>query len=127
MSERLDLYRCEICGTIIQVLNRGDGELVCCGHPMKYLQAHLSDEEKQEKHVPVFTEDNKIQIGSELHPMTEEHYIQFIEAISEDKKHVEIKFLAPTEQPIMELCSHETHTIAKEYCNIHGLWEATKG
>ena len=121
MSERFDFYKCSLCGTIIQVFHRGDGELVCCGKPMEYLQPHKQEEEKKEKHVPVKI-NNKIQVGSELHPMTEEHHIEFIEIISEDKKELSVKFLDNNDIPQMNLNSFEPkHAI--EYCNLHGLWE----
>ena len=69
MVERLDFYKCEVCGTIVQVFHRGDGELVCCGHPMKYIQYYKTQDELKEKHVPVFVDENKIQVGSMPHPM----------------------------------------------------------
>jgi superoxide reductase len=124
MAERLDFYRCELCGTIIQVMHRGEGELVCCGHPMTYLQAHTPDEEKREKHVPVVM-DNKIQVGSELHPMMSEHHIDFIESVSDDRKRVEIKFLEVTDCPDMEISERTKPSEMYEYCNLHGLWKGT--
>ena len=93
MSERLALYKCEVCGNLVQVLLSGGGELVCCGKPMTYLNPQdKSDEMLEEKHVPIFIHDESgkefIQVGSTLHPMSEEHYIQFIETISEDKNKI---------------------------------------
>ena len=123
MVEFLDLYKCETCGTIVQVFHRGDGELVCCGHPMKYLQAHTKEDELEEKHVPVMIDKNKIQVGSMPHPMVPEHHIQFIETISEDKHNLEIKFLNVTDNPEMEICSNANPYRIMEYCNIHGLWK----
>jgi len=125
MVERLDLYKCEICGTIVQVFNRGDGELVCCGHPMKYLQKYTNDDENQEKHVPVF-DGNMIHVGSMPHPMVPEHHIKFIETISDDKKRLEVEFLDVTDNPEMIACNPK-HNIALEYCNIHGLWKGIRG
>lgn len=122
MSERLDFYKCSLCGTIIQVFHRGDGELVCCGKPMEYLQPHKIEEEKREKHVPVKI-DNIIQVGSEPHPMIAEHHIEFIETISEDKKELNVKFLEVNNNPEMLISEHIAPKIAVEYCNLHGLWE----
>lgn len=122
MSEHLDLYKCSICGTIVQVFHRGDGELICCGKPMTYLQAQEQEEGLQEKHVPVKIA-NKIQVGSTLHPMLPEHHIEFIESISEDKKELYVKFLEISENPEMELDNGNEAKYAIEYCNLHGLWK----
>ncbi len=123
MTEHLSLYRCEVCGNIVQVMHSGDGELVCCQKPMIKLEPHGIEEEMKEKHVPVFVSGNKIQVGSVPHPMTPEHHIEFIESFSPDKKHVEIKFLSPNDEPVMTLCSNSQHNCTIEYCNIHGLWK----
>ena len=127
MSERLDFYKCDLCGTIIQVFHRGDGELVCCGKPMKLLQAKTIEDETglQEKHVPIFSE-NKILVGSTPHPMLPEHHIEFIEAISEDKKQLNITFLDNNEKAETELCTSSKANYAIEYCNLHGLWKGTR-
>ena len=107
MSKRLDLYKCNICGNLIEVVLSGVGELVCCGEPMEYLEAKSNDSEYGEKHVPVFvdTDENgiEVRVGSTLHPMTEEHYIQFIETISEDKNKICRQYLSPQTSPIMVL------------------------
>lgn len=121
MVERLDIYRCNICGTIVQVFNRGDGELVCCGHPMEYLKKHTPQEELQEKHVPVKVDD-KIQVGSIPHPMLPEHHIKFIETVSADKKRLQVEFLDLTDNPEMEILPKNADFTALEYCNLHGLW-----
>ncbi len=128
MTQRLEMYRCEICGNLIQVMIEGAGELVCCGQAMKLLSAKKKDVSGMEKHVPVFvnTENNnlEIRVGSELHPMKEDHYIMFIEAISEDKNQAHIKYLHPNMEPIMMLEKNIGNKItAREFCNIHGLWE----
>lgn len=122
MSERLDFYKCSLCGTIIQVFHRGDGELVCCGKPMEYLQPHTVKEEMKEKHVPVKI-DNKIQVGSEPHPMIQERHIEFIELISQDKKELSVKFLEIKNSPEMTFNTKFEPNHAVEYCNLHGLWE----
>ncbi len=127
--EKLDLYRCEICGNIVQVLFVGGGELVCCEEPMKKFEIQTRENAMLEKHVPIFMKDengnDEIRVGEILHPMTQEHYIMLIEAISEDKNFVQIKFLSPEEEPKMSLCSQTNKMIARELCNIHGLWEGS--
>lgn len=131
MSEKLGLYKCEVCGNLVQVILAGVGELVCCGEPMTLLKPHYNDnQETSEKHVPVFVDKNdegeEIRIGSTLHPTEHDHYIQFIEVISEDNKSLKLKYLTPGEAPIMELKEKATNEKAKAYCNIHGLWEGNK-
>lgn len=127
MTKKLELYRCSICGNIIEVVISGAGELVCCNQPMLLLNANTTDA-ANEKHVPFFVKKDdelEIRIGSVLHPMVEEHYIQFIEAISQDEKYVKRKYLHPGEEPIFKLKGLDIGSLtAKEYCNIHGLWEA---
>lgn len=125
MTNRLEFYRCEVCGNIVQVMHAGAGELVCCGNPMTLLQPHSVEEEKKEKHVPVFIED-KIQVGSIPHPMIEEHHIEFIQSITNDKKTVMTKFLDLNNPPEVILNKENNYNIAQEYCNIHGLWLGVK-
>lgn len=125
MTNRLELYRCEICGNIVQVMHHGNGELVCCGKPMSLLVPHLKEEEKQEKHVPVFG-NNEIYVGSVPHPMAEEHHIEFIESISSDMSDVQIKFLKISDEPKMVINADADFNRALEYCNLHGLWDNFK-
>lgn len=123
MTELLEIYKCEICGNIVQVMHAGEGELVCCEKAMTKLEPLTKSEEMSgEKHVPVFTEDNKIKVGSTEHPMIKEHYIEFIQCISKDKKHIQTKFLQSEEKPQMDIYDKENISCAVEYCNIHGLW-----
>ena len=127
MTERLDLYKCNLCGNLVEVVLSGDGELVCCGKPMEYLEAKTVNSEYGEKHVPVFlnTDDNglEIRVGSQLHPMLEEHYIQFIETIADGKNKVCRQYFTPQDAPIMVLKEKMGIQKAREFCNIHGLWE----
>ena len=130
MSEKLDLYKCNVCGNLVEVVLPGVGELVCCGEPMEFLEAKTNDSEFGEKHVPVFeeTDDNgmEIKIGAQPHPMEKEHYIQFIETISEDKNCVQRKYLYPEQAPLMQIKDKNHVKSARDYCNIHGLWANTK-
>lgn len=128
MTNKLELYKCEICGNIVEVAIAGEGELVCCGQPMQLLMPGTDDSGAKEKHVPVFshTENNglEIRIGAEPHPMIPEHYIMFIESISPDKMCLHRHYLAPGDEPKIILEKYVDKVLAREYCNIHGLWEA---
>jgi superoxide reductase len=123
MAEKLQIYKCEICGNIVEVLHGGDGELVCCGQPMNNLAAKTADVGK-EKHVPVIEKiagGVKVKIGSVPHPMEEKHYIEWVEIIADGKAYRQ--FLKPGEAP-EAIFKIEAKTItAREYCNVHGLWE----
>lgn len=125
MTNRLELYRCEICGNIVQVMHSGVGELVCCGKAMTLLKPQSKQDEKQEKHVPVFI-SNKIQVGSIPHPMIEEHHIEFVQAVSDDKMNIKTKFLNINDAPEMIINEESEYKNAIEYCNLHGLWEGNK-
>lgn len=118
----IDFYRCESCGNIVTLIKKGGGTLACCGKPMTKLEANSTDAAK-EKHVPVVTkEDNKIRVavGSTLHPMLPEHYIEWIALVAEDK--VEFKFLKPGEDAIAEFADVKSGEVYA-YCNLHGLWK----
>ncbi len=125
MTNKLELYRCNVCGNIVEVVISGQGELVCCGENMEKLTPKTQDEMK-EKHVPVFetTENGVIvKIGEFPHPMEEEHHIQFVEVISGDNKYVKRKYFMAGDEPILKIkCDCKNGLSAIEYCNIHGLW-----
>ncbi len=124
MAERLEVYKCEACGNIVEVLTGGAGELVCCGEPMKLMTENTVDAAK-EKHVPVIeqTADGiKVKVGSAAHPMEEKHYIEWIEIIADGKAYRQ--FLNPGEAPEAVFPIKATQVTAREYCNMHGLWKA---
>jgi len=124
MAERLEVYKCEICGNIVEVLNGGKGELVCCNQPMKLLKENTVDA-AYEKHVPVVekTPDGyKVAVGSVAHPMEEKHYIQWIELIADGKSY--IQFLNPGQAPEALFKVDAEQVTARGYCNLHGLWKA---
>ena len=127
MTERLELYKCDVCGNLIEVVLSGVGELVCCGKSMTFLDSKSNDFEYSEKHVPVFstTDDNglEVRVGTTLHPMTDVHYIQFIESVSEDKNKICRQYYSPFDLPIMILKEKLGFEKARAFCNIHGLWE----
>ncbi|MBR6098813.1 desulfoferrodoxin FeS4 iron-binding domain-containing protein [bacterium] len=126
MTERLEFYRCKICGNLIQVILDGAGELVCCGENMEKLTANTQEKVNGEYHIPVYVKDDNgftsIQVGKELHPMTEEHHIEFIERISEDKTKIQLEYMHTDKEPRMELQNTAGRECAVEFCNIHGLW-----
>ncbi|MDR1167279.1 MAG: desulfoferrodoxin FeS4 iron-binding domain-containing protein [Heliobacteriaceae bacterium] len=129
MTEKLEMYKCGICGNLVQVILEGSGTLVCCAQDMELLAPHgLEDEMLNEKHVPAFieTEDGgEIRIGSIPHPMLPEHYIMFIEAVSAEKDWFKLKYLHPGDEPKMLLKHKFDKTKALAYCNLHGLWTKT--
>src|SRR3989339_937586 len=124
MAEKLQIYKCEACGNIVEVMHGGDGELICCGKPMKLFVENTIDAAK-EKHVPVIEKTDKgykIKIGAVPHPMEEKHYIEWIELVADGSAYR--KFLKPGDKPEAEFCISASSVTAREYCNLHGLWSA---
>ena len=119
-----EVYKCNICGNIVEVFISGGGSLVCCGEDMQLLVENTVDASK-EKHVPVIEKgDGKvtIKVGSVPHPMEEAHYIQWIEVIDGDK--VSRKMLKPGEAAEATFCVKSDKVVAREYCNLHGQWKS---
>jgi superoxide reductase len=124
MAEKLGIYKCELCGNIVEVLHAGKGELVCCGEAMKLYKENTVDAAK-EKHVPVVektAEGFKVKVGSVAHPMEEKHYIEWIELIADGKAYRQ--FLNPGDVPEAVFKIDAAQVTAREYCNLHGLWKA---
>jgi superoxide reductase len=124
MAEQLQVYKCDVCGNIVEVMHAGGGELVCCGQPMKLFKENTVDAAK-EKHVPVVekTADGfKVKVGSVAHPMEEKHWIEWVELIVDGK--VYRQFLKPGQAPEATFCIKADKVAAREYCNLHGLWKA---
>ena len=123
MAKKSEIYKCEICGNIVEVLHGGAGELVCCGQPMTRMEEQTADS-STEKHVPVIEKMGngkvKVTVGSVPHPMEEKHFIEWIELRSGDKSCR--AYLAPGMKPeaVFEMDGDEF--TAREYCNIHKLW-----
>lgn len=124
MTELKQIYKCNVCGNITEVLHTGVGELVCCGEAME-LKKEKTEDEGQEKHVPVLERTEKgikAKVGSIPHPMEEEHFIEWIEIVSGDRYCR--KFLRPGSDPEVEFDIDDDNVIVREYCNVHGLWES---
>jgi len=124
MPKKSEVYKCKACGNIVMVLHGGDGDLVCCGENMVLMAANTVDA-AQEKHVPVIKKiagGYTIMVGSVPHPMEEKHYIEWIELIADGKSY--FQFLQPGEKPEATFMIDAAIVSAREYCNIHGLWEA---
>ncbi len=138
MTEMFQIYKCEICGNVVEMLHTGVGELVCCGESMKLYEENTTDA-ALEKHVPVIEKLGsgsqiltgglggsrgprlKVQVGSVAHPMIDAHYIEWIELIADGKAYRE--FLKPDDAPEATFCITADKVTAREYCNVHGLWK----
>jgi superoxide reductase len=123
MTQKREIYKCEICGNIVEVLHEAGGVLVCCGQPMKLMQENSNDSASQEKHVPIIVgkSGKKVKIGSKKHPMEENHYIEWIEAEGESGE-IQKVFLKPGDKPEAKFKFKVVK--AREYCNLHGLWKS---
>ena len=122
MTQQRQIYKCNVCGNIVEILHIGVGQLICCGQPMELLIGKKEDE-GLEKHVPVIEKINRgilIKIGSVPHPMEEKHYIEWIEIIADGRTYR--KFLKPGDKPEAEFQIEADKIEAREYCNMHGLW-----
>jgi len=124
MTQIHQVYRCKICGNIVEVLHQGGGTLVCCGQEMELFIEKMQDE-GNEKHLPIVEiNGNKVvvKVGSIAHPMEDAHYIQWIEVINGKNSYK--KFLSPGDEPMAEFeLEYIEKLIVREYCNIHGLWQ----
>lgn len=118
-------FKCKKCGKIIEIVNKGCPALVCCGEEMTEIKANTSDG-ATEKHVPVIEVNGDkvtVKVGSAVHPMEADHWIQWIEI--ETDKGIQRKNLNPGEAPQATfILSGEKLLAAYEYCNKHGLWKA---
>lgn len=123
-----EIYKCDICGNVVSVLEAGDGELICCGQPMILLEEKTSKDEGNEKHVPIVElDDNRVivRIGSKPHPMEAKHYIELVQIVKNGQV-IAGKRLNPSEKPEAEFCLEESAEgiTARILCNIHGLWKS---
>ncbi len=127
MAQLHEIYKCTLCGNIVQVVHAGKGgPLNCCGKDMVLMTENTSDGAK-EKHVPVLEKTEKgwlVKVGSVEHPSTPEHYIEWIELICLECGKSQRKWLKPGDHPQAEFTTKSNNVIAREYCNLHGLWKA---
>lgn len=117
-------YRCTHCGNMVSFLDNKGVDVICCGEPMKELVPNTVDA-AQEKHVPVARREGEkiiVSVGSTLHPMLDEHYINWIAVTS--KNRTQRITLNPGESPTAEFCVGSEPVTVYEYCNLHGLWAA---
>ncbi|MDA3884050.1 MAG: desulfoferrodoxin [Candidatus Delongbacteria bacterium] len=124
MAKFQQIYKCALCGNIVEVVHQGQGELVCCGQPMNIMQAKVEDA-GNEKHLPVIEKTENgilVKVGSVEHPMADDHFIEWIEVINGD--YSQKKFLKPGQKPQAEFfVPYSDKLVAREYCSIHGLWK----
>ncbi|MBL7050798.1 desulfoferrodoxin [Candidatus Woesearchaeota archaeon] len=124
MTEKKQVYKCDICGIIVEILHEGVGEIVCCNKPMRLITENTEDA-AQEKHVPVIEKTEtgiKVNVGSIEHPMDSDHYIEWIEVIADGK--VYRQYLSPGDTPMAEFNITSNNIEVRAYCNLHGLWKS---
>lgn len=123
MANRFEVYKCNACGNIVEVLHGGGGELVCCGESMS-LQVENTVDAAKEKHIPVIEAVGgkiTVKVGSVAHPMDAKHYIEWIEIIADGKTYRQ--YLNPGEAPVATFDVQAQTLTARAYCNLHGLWK----
>jgi superoxide reductase len=124
MTKRLEVYKCEVCGNIVEVLHTGAGELVCCNQPMRLFEENTTDA-ATEKHVPVIEKRDgevRVKVGDVAHPMEDTHFIEWIQLIADGTAYR--RFLEPGDPPEAVFAISAEKVAAREYCNLHGLWKA---
>ncbi len=124
MTKLNQIYKCNVCGNIVEILHTGAGELVCCNEPMKPREENAVDA-ATEKHIPVMEQTDKgvlVKVGSAAHPMEEAHFIEWIELLVDGKSCK--RFLNPGDEPRAEFCAKGENIQARAYCNLHGLWKS---
>ena len=131
MTKENQIYKCNVCGNIVEILHTGAGQLICCNEPMELLEEKTKDN-GLEKHVPVIEElpanvcqgkdGVMIKVGEVEHPMEEDHYIEWVEIITIDGKRGK-RFLKPGDKPEIEFYTRKEIIGVRAYCNVHGLWK----
>lgn len=126
-TEKLEFYKCNVCGNLIQVILSGTGELVCCGQKMNLQVVQHDSNELGEKHAPKLEyRDTKKIVQVMSHPMVPEHYVEFIEVYNKNKTELHLKYFKPCETPEFDITYTSDDIEAVEFCNIHGLWGENK-
>lgn len=126
MTNQFELYKCNICGNIIEILISGDGHPVCCGLEMDKIEVKndtVNSPDLTEKHSPVIeTTSDGTFVTVKKHPMSDEHYIMFVQTISKDKTEQHLKFFYPSETVSMKIDNNPNEINIRSYCNIHGMY-----
>ncbi|HPG30261.1 MAG TPA: desulfoferrodoxin [bacterium] len=123
MAKKFEVYKCELCGNVVQVTTAGEGSLVCCGKPMT-LQKENTVEASKEKHIPVVEKNESgifVKVGSVAHPMEAKHYIEWIQVIYGSRTNT--KYFNPGDAPEAQFRITAKEYTVRAYCNIHGLWK----
>lgn len=125
MTKQNQIWKCEVCGNIIEIVHEGADALVCCGKPMVLQEEHGKEQEGEEKHVPIIEKNDEgivVKVGSVPHPMEDEHFIEWIEIST--KKGTSKKFLKSGDEPVAKfpIKVDVSEISARAYCNVHGLW-----
>ncbi len=123
-TQRLQVFKCDVCGNMVESVHEGGGSLVCCGQPMT-LRAENTVDAAKEKHVPVVQKIEggfTVKVGDVAHPMGDDHYIEWIELVAGDKAYRE--FLKPGATPEATFLIDAAEVTARAYCNLHGLWKS---
>ncbi len=124
MTKNLEIYKCNKCGNIVAINHNGTENLFCCDEPMKLIESNTT-EASTEKHIPILSKigENKynVFVGEIEHPMTQEHYIEWIEVLTEQNSRLTF-FLKPNDKPEINFLTAEKIVEVKAYCNLHGLW-----
>ena len=121
---RLQVYKCSVCGNTVEVMHVGGGTLTCCDKPMEVQEEKTADA-ATEKHVPVVEKVDggyKVKVGSVPHPMTDEHFIEWIELVAGDE--IMVAFLKPGAAPEAVFKTDAADVSAREFCTVHGFWKS---
>ena len=124
MTKLNEIYRCNVCGNMIEVINESVGQLVCCNENMELLEERQLDV-GPEKHIPIIEKDGDnivVKMGEVPHPMEEEHHICFVELFVGDKVYRKALNAGDEPKAVFEVCADVGDVRAREYCNVHGLW-----
>jgi len=125
MTELNQIYKCNVCGNVVELVHASSGELVCCGQAMQLLNENTEDA-AVEKHVPVVERTDvgmRVRVGEVVHPMEKDHHIEWVEVLAGVKSCK--KFLrADVDLPEAEFELQDDSVVVRAYCNLHGLWKA---
>jgi superoxide reductase len=125
MAARFEVYKCDSCGNMVEMVHEGKGQMICCGKPMRLMKENIVDA-STEKHVPVMEKLSGgilVKVGTVPHPMEKDHYIEWIEVVK-DGKTLSRQYLNPGDVPEAKFASDPNGLVVREFCNLHGIWKA---